>query len=155
MKIRQLRKEDIKEIAPLMLDLYKKWDKIDPIDRIDKGWFCSNKHYNYLRKIINDRKHLFLVVEIDKKIVAYLLAKFEKRKPFLQKTGYIAETYTNFKYRGNGIASALLKRVFVWFKKNNLRWLVVETHSIDQGAISFWQNRGFEEFNKCFKLKSL
>ena len=36
MIIRKLKKEEINLLAPLMASLYKKWDKTDPIDKIDK-----------------------------------------------------------------------------------------------------------------------
>lgn len=30
---------------------------------------------------------------------------------------------------------------------------MVGTHSLDDEAISFWEGRGFKEFNKFFKLE--
>ncbi len=153
MVIRKLKNEEIKEIAPLMLALYEKWDKMDLIDKIDKKWFSSNKQYDYIKKILIDKNKLFLVSEENKKIIGYLLAEIEERKPFLQKAGYIAETYINPNFREKGVGSALFKEAINWFDKNKIKWITVSTHSLDNGAISFWEGRGFKEFNKFFKLK--
>lgn len=153
MNIRKLKNGEVKEIAPLMLSLYEKWDEIDPIDKINKKWFSSNKQYNYLKKMLMDKNKLFFVAEEDNKIIGYLLAEIEERKPFLQKAGYIAETYTKPSFRGKGIGSALFKKAIGWFDKKKIKWIMVSTHSLDNEAISFWQGRGFKEFNKFFKLE--
>lgn len=153
MIIRKLKNEEIKEISPLMLALYEKWDKIDPIDKINKDWFCSNKQYNYLKKILIDKRKLFIVAEENKKIIGYLLAEIEEREPFLQKVGYIAETYINPNFRGKGVGSALFKEAINWFDKKKIKWKTVSTHSLDDEAISFWERKGFKEFNKTFKLE--
>lgn len=153
MNIRILKNEEIKEIAPLMFSLYKKWDKVDKIDKIDNNWFLSNKQYNYLKKTQVDNNKLFLVAEENNKIIGYLLAEIEERKPFLQKTGYIAETYIKPQYRTKGAGSELFKNAMNWFKRKKIKWIIVGTHSLDNEAISFWQGRGFREFNKFFKME--
>lgn len=153
MIIRKLKNEEVKEIAPLMLYLYEKWDEIDPIDKIDKKWFLSNKQYSYLKKILEDKNKLFLVAEENNKLIGYLLAEIEERKPFLQKAGYIAETYAIPESRGKGVGTALFRKAIEWFEKNKLNWIMVGTHSLDEEAISFWEGRGFKEFNKFFKLE--
>ena len=154
MKIGKLNKEDIKELAILMFELYKKWDKIDPIDRVDKKWFCSREHYAYIYKLLKDKNCLVLIAEENKKIVGYIISFIQERQPFLKKVGYISETYTLPSMRGKGIAKQLVKYTFDWFKKYNLSWYVVSTHSLDKEANSFWKNKGFKEFNKVLKKKS-
>lgn len=152
-KIRKLKKEDIKEVSKLVFNLYKKWDKIDPIDKIDKKWFCSDKHYVYLRKLIKNKNNLFLVAQVDNKIAGYLLARVRERAPFLQKVGDISETYIDPKYSRKGIGSSLTKIAFDWVKKNRFNWITVSTHSLDKEAIYFWESKGFKEFNKDFKIR--
>ena len=146
--------EDVKEISELMLKLYLKWDKIDPIDKIDKSWFCSKKHYDYIHKLMKDKNCLILTAKEDDKIVSYLIAFVKERQPFLQKVGDISETFTLPSYRGKGAANKLTEEAFKWFKKNKLQWFTVSTHSLDEEAIAFWKKRGFSEFNKNFKLSS-
>jgi ribosomal protein S18 acetylase RimI-like enzyme len=153
MEIAILVKQDIKDFAVLMLELYSKWDKIDPIDKINKDWFCSKKHYSYIHKLIKDRNCLILIAKESNNIVSYLIAFIKERQPFLQKVGDIAEAYTIPEYRKKGIVNTLTESAFDWFKKNKIKWFTVSTHSLDKEAISFWKKRGFVEFNKNFKLR--
>jgi ribosomal protein S18 acetylase RimI-like enzyme len=152
--IRRLENKDLKEFGRLMFELYNKWDHMDPIDKIDKSWFCSNKHHNFVKKLMKKNNCRILVYEKDQKIVAYLTAFIEERQPFLKKVGYISETYTSKEFRGQGIGKQLVKETFKWFRKNKLEWFTVSTHSKDKEANSFWKKRGFVEFNKNFKMKS-
>ena len=154
MKIRKLKKGDIKEFSVLMLELYKKWDKIDPLDKIDKKWFCSKKQYSYVEKLMKKKNNVIFVAEDNNKLVGYLMANVELRKPFHQKAGYIAETFTLPRHRGKGVAKKLVAEAFRWFKKHKLKWYIVGTHSMDREANSFWHKRGFKEFNKILKLKA-
>jgi ribosomal protein S18 acetylase RimI-like enzyme len=150
MRIRLAKENDFEQISKLMLKLYERWDKIDPIDKIDKSWFGSSDNLDYFKKILEDENKLLLVVE-DKTIVGYLLAGIKKRMPFLQNVGYIAETYILPEYRGKGIGSKLYNKAMDWFK--GLRFITVSTHSFDKGANKFWKKKGFEEFNKYLKLE--
>ncbi len=152
--IRKLKREEASKIGPLMLDLYKKWDDIDPIDEIDKSWFFSKGQEKYVQEILDDKNKLILVAVLDEsEIVGYVSAEIENRKPFLKKVGYIDEAYVKPGYRGEGIASELLTKIFEWFDEREITWITLETNSFDEQAISFWENQGFEEFNKFFKLK--
>lgn len=151
MKITKLRKDDVKELSVLMLKLYQKWDDIDPIDKINRDWFGSKKHFDYINKLMNDKYCLILIAKENNKIISYLIAFIKERQPFLQKVGDISETYTIPEFRRKGVAKRLTETAFEWFKKNNLKWFTVSTHTMDKEAISFWKKRGFVEFNKNFK----
>jgi GNAT superfamily N-acetyltransferase len=150
---RELRADEIKKIAPLMLLLYEKWDRIDPLDRIERDWFLTERQYAYLTEIFDDHNKVFFGAYCKEKLIGYLLAEVEERKPFLQTAGYIAETYTIPEYRGKGAGSAMVKKAFEWFRARKLEWIMVGAHSMDAAAVSFWQNRGFTEFNKILKQK--
>ena len=153
MKIRKLKKGDIKQVALLRYKLYLTWDAMDPIDKIDRKYFKSQKHYNLLTKWVTDRKRLILVAEENKEIVAFFYSYIMERAPFLQKVGYMAEGYVDPKYRKQGIGAKMLSDTKNWFKKNKLKWTVLSTHSLDKSANKFWKNRGFKEFNKFYKKR--
>ncbi|MFC1723500.1 GNAT family N-acetyltransferase [Nanoarchaeota archaeon] len=152
MEITELKEDEIKQVAPLMLELYKRWDAMDPIDKIDESWFLSEKHHRYLNKLIDDPKCLFLVCKTDK-IVGYAIALIEERMPFLQKVGYISETFVLEEMRGKSVGKSFVKEILKWFKTNKLAWYTVSTHSEDTQANGFWEHMGFKEFNKHFKMK--
>ncbi|MBW2987806.1 GNAT family N-acetyltransferase [Candidatus Woesearchaeota archaeon] len=153
MKIRTLKKGDVKQIAILRYKLYLTWDAMDPIDKMDKKYFKSQRHYNFLAKWARDKNYLILVAEDDGKIVAFFKSYIMERAPYLQKVGYIAESYVDPKYRKKGIGAKMLDETRNWFKKNKLKWIVLSTHVLDKKANKFWKNRGFEEFNIYYKKR--
>ncbi|MBN2458454.1 GNAT family N-acetyltransferase [Candidatus Woesearchaeota archaeon] len=149
-----VKENDIKEVAKLMFELYKRWDEIDPIDKINKRWFCSKRHHDYLKGLLRNKDCIHLVAEDKGRIVGYIFAYVEQRQLFLKKVGYISELYVLPGYRGSGLGKALVARVISWFKLHRLAWFTVSTHSLDEQANTFWQSRKFKEFNKVFKLKA-
>lgn len=153
MKIRTAKIEDVKTIMELDLSLFKKWDKIDRIDQIDRKWFESDAHHKRIIDSINDSsKKIILAFENDK-CIGYIKAEVLEREPFLKKVGYVSEMYILEEYRNKHIGSKLLKNALTWFKKNNLCWTTVSTHSLDKDAIGFWEKKGYKEYNKFFKMK--
>lgn len=152
MHIREANEDDAKGIAPLMLDLYERWDRIEPVDRIDRDWFLSGKHIELLEKWITDEKRLSLIGEDDDMIIGYLMAEVLEREPFFQPVGCIDEAYNLPAYRGMGIGSRMFDRAMQWFEHRDVSYVLVDTHSFDKEAVRYWEGRGFEEFNKVFKL---
>jgi len=153
MKIRKLKKEDVKQVALLRYKLYLTWDAMDPIDKIDRKYFKSQKQHNLLNKWVTDRKRLILVAEEKGSIIAFFNSYIMERAPFLQKVGYLAEGYVDPKYRRKGIAAEMINETKNWFKKNKLKRTVLSTHSLDKGANKFWKKRGFKEYNKFYKKR--
>jgi GNAT superfamily N-acetyltransferase len=153
MDIRVADCNDSKIIMGFQFELFKKWDAIDPIDKIDKPWFNSKQHLEQTIDTINDNsKKIFLAFEKDR-CIGYIKAEIIKREPFLKKTGYISEEYILAESRGRKAGSLLLKKALAWFKENDIRWSTVSTHSKDQSAIKFWKKKGYSEYNKFFKIK--
>lgn len=152
MDIREAKVEDVEGIAPLMLQLYERWDKIEPVDRIRRDWFLSDAQYDFLERIIRDEKKLTLTAEDNERVVGYLIAEILEREPFFQPVGCIDEAFNTPDYRGYGIGSKMVDRAMDWFKKNDVSYVLVDTHSFDEDAVRYWEGRGFEEFNKVFKI---
>ncbi len=153
MKIRTAGEDDAKLIMKFELKLFRKWDLMDPIDKIDESWFNSENHLERTLRTIKDfSKRIFLVFE-GEKCAGYLKAEIKEREPFLKKTGYISETYILEGYRNRHIATLLLDKAIEWFRKNNISWTTVSTHSLDREAVRFWEKKGYKEYNKFFKRK--
>ena len=154
MKIRELEVKDKKQVKNLIFNLFSKWDDLDEIDMINKEWFNSKEFDLYFNKILINDNIKFLVLELEDNIVSYIKGEILLREPFLKKVGNISEIYTLEEVREKGYGKKLFNELILWFKKNNLDWFVVSTHSLDEEAISFWENKGFKEYNKYFKLKN-
>ena len=139
MEIRIAKKEDARIIMDFEFMLFKKWDSMDPIDKIDESWFKSKEHLKQTVNPINDAsKRIFLAFE-NNKCLGYLKVEINEREPFLKKVGYVSETYVIEESRGMHVGSKLLDKALVWFKENNIAWTTVSTHSLDKEAIGFWE----------------
>ncbi|MCK4669977.1 MAG: GNAT family N-acetyltransferase [Nanoarchaeota archaeon] len=154
MKIRKLKKGDVKQVALLRLKLFLKWDAMDPIDKIDRKYFKSQKHYAFLKKWIADKKRLTLVTEDNGKITAFIMSTITVREPFMKTVCYLGEIWVEPKYRKKGITTEFIKQTKKWFSKHKIKWVIVSTHSLDKQANKFWKGRGFKEFNKIYKMKN-
>jgi len=152
MKIRAAKEEDANVIMELEFVLFKKWDKMDMIDNIDKKWFGSKSHHKQTIDSINDPSKKIILAFKDDKCIGYLKAEIIEREPFLKKVGYVSETYVLEEYRNKHIGSKLLESALVWFKGNHLNWTTVSTHALDEDAIRFWEKKGYKEYNKFFKM---
>jgi ribosomal protein S18 acetylase RimI-like enzyme len=153
MEIRTAEKKDVKIVMEFEFELFQKWDRMDKIDMIDETWFNSNEHLKKTLKIIKDTsKQIFLAFEKNT-CLGYLKAEISERELFLKKVGYVSEVYIITNARGKYVGSALLDKALEWFKKNNILWTTVSTHSKDVEAIGFWEKKGYKEYNKFFKMK--
>jgi len=112
-----------------------------------------NDHKERILGFLNSKTKRLYVALFAKKIVGYLKAEILEREPFLQKVGYISETYIVPQYRGKMTGTKLVKLSLEWFKESGLNWTTVSTHSLDKQAINFWGKQGYREFNKFFKMK--
>ena len=147
------KEEDIGAIMKMQFKLFKRWDSMDKIDKIDNSWFFSNDHKERILDLLNSKTKRLYVALFAKKIVGYLNAEILEREPFLQKVGYISETYIVPQHRDKMVGTKLVKLALEWFKESGLNWTIVSTHSLDKQAINFWGKQGYREFNKFFKMK--
>lgn len=152
-EIREARGGDVEQLMKLEKSLFSKWDELDPIDKIDVGWFGSESHKKYLTKVLKDNKNKIFVLIDNAKLVGYLKAHSFCREPFLEKVGYISELYVEKPYRSQGVGKQLVDEAIKWFKQQKLTWTTTSTHVLDSEAISFWRKRGYEEFNSFFKMR--
>lgn len=152
MNISIASEKDVDDVMQLEYNLFKKWDAIDPVDKIDENWFNSKQHVRHVNNYIkNDSNRIFLAFE-EKKCLGYLKSEIREREPFLQKVGYIAEVFIVPQSRGKQIGTQLLDKAQEWFRQNKITWSTVSSHTLDNEAIAFWEKKGYEDFNRFFKM---
>ncbi len=152
-EIRKAKLEDVQQLMKLEKSLFSRWDELDPIDRINRGWFHSESHKKHLTSVLKDSKNKVFVCVDKGDIIGYIKAHLFCREPFLERVGYISELFVEKPYRSQGVGKQLLDKAIKWFKQQKLKWTTVSTHLLDFEAISFWKKRGYEEFNTLFKKK--
>lgn len=152
-EIRVAKLGDIPQLMKLEKSLFRKWDELDTIDKINIGWFYSESHKKHLTDVLKDRKNKVFVFVDKENIIGYVKAHLFCREPFLEKVGYVSELYVEKPYRSQGVGKQLLDEAIKWFKQQKLKWTTTSTHLLDSEAISFWKKRGYEEFNTFFKMR--
>lgn len=145
MEIKQIKEDEINEILPQMLDLFSKWERVDKYDKLDLDYFNSLKHIDNLKKLKN---HFFVAVE-NNKIIAFMDAEIKERPKIYQikKEGHINLLYVKENYRNIKVGIKLIEKVLDLFKKENIKFITVNTHALDNEANKFWKKRGFRKYN--------
>ena len=143
--IRELKKEDIEELLPLMESLFKTWEDVDKYDELDREYFYSKAHVRELEKLI--KKSIFLVAVEDNKIAGFILAEIKNRPGIykIKKEGHILLLYVEEDYRKKGIGKMLIENVLERFK--DIKFITVNTHALDGEANEFWKKKGFRLYN--------
>ncbi len=109
-----------------------------------------------LLKSIRQRKSLYLVAEIDSKIVGYAYAtiiRYQYSYYFqVHPIGYLNAIVVRKKYRGKGIAKALFAEVEKWFKIHKCIMATLDVFYTNP-AIKVYTKKGYKAYDyRMFKL---
>jgi ribosomal protein S18 acetylase RimI-like enzyme len=150
-KIRKARLADLGRLVELQKEFNGFYNKIDRSRFnivMDLKKNINNPIKKELEKEIRSRNKLFLVVETNKGIVAYIRSKVEKCEDFFKfkNVGKIMYLFVIKKYRARGISSALRDRVYSWFREKGVGWISIEVHKNNRSAEKIYKKWGFGEF---------
>lgn len=132
------------------------FDDIPQIMAIDKEWYKEQIAWNFKpltkKKFENNiKKNIFLVAEINNKIIGYFLATREKSKQNrheIKKGQRYLDIYSIFilkEYRNKKIGSEFMKEFFKTAKKEGYKKIKVTASSTNIfSLIKFYQNHGFK-----------
>ncbi len=103
----------------------------------------------WISKWIRSRNGLVLVAEHGGEIIAYSLNQIKTHAVVYvnNKSGHIADLYTNPAYRNKGISTRLKNVAFAWFKKKGLKYATISVHSVNKNARNIYAKWGFLDFN--------
>ena len=153
-KIRPGNNVDIVEIRLMMKKLFLKWDKIDPIDKIDHNWFNSKSSDSLIRNRINNLSSKYYVASEYDRLIGYIYGTIQMRPESLSKgIGVVEELYIQPDYRKKNVGKKLTKQLIKWFKTRNVKWSIVLVHSKDKNANSYWKRMKYRDYNRKYKLK--
>lgn len=113
-------------------------DNVDEIISIEKECFDLLLPQNTFREAIKNKDY-FRCLEIDKKIVAYLLGTFNNYE------GEIIEIAVLPNYRKNGYAQLLINSFIEFLNGKEFLYLEVRENNIN--AIKLYKKIGFEQYN--------
>ena len=105
--------------------------------------FTLEQEREFIRNSINDENNLFLVVEIDGRIIANCSVGIVlNKKRFLHRAAMgiaVRKDYWN-----KGIGKTLMQECINWCKEKGVEQLELEVVTLNNRAISMYQNFGFE-----------
>ncbi len=153
MIIRKAKTEDVDGIYEVFLELAKSEDTAAKkaalffykMRKRKKDFEINVK--KELLKSIRKRNSLYLVVEIDNKIIAYAFANILNVKDnFFEvpKIGYFNALTVKKRYRGGKIGSKLNQEIEKWFRKNNCRHIRLEVFS-NNPASKIYKKWGYKD----------
>ena len=154
-KIQRATKKDLPEIIELSMDLLPYHVQFSryyvPIKDKAKWNKISAK---YFRKLMKSRNARFWVAEDEGKIVGYGIGQIKKPPPVLKLKyyGQVEEVYIAKKYRGKGIAGKFIKEILDWFKKRNIKRVLVNFDARNKMAKRVYNKAGFKPFQENYEL---
>jgi ribosomal protein S18 acetylase RimI-like enzyme len=158
--IRKATIKDIEQIYRVYLEMIK--SENESVRKIGNYLLdIRNKRENFilaskkeLLQEITEKNTIYLVAQIDEKIIGYIRGEFlEKKDPFFKpiKIGYLHALVVLKKWRGFGIASRLNSEVEKWFKKKGCSQVHLEVFE-HNNAIKIYKSWGYKIFiNKMSK----
>ena len=141
------RYEEKDRVAVLQLSQkYASWDST-PTEADIQGFYSSEPDF-------------FLVAELNKRIVGFIYGRESKNVPdkVLQrwkatKVGSVEVLAVEEQYRRRGIATLLLNRLFVVFKRRGIDTVTLTTPADEIGAKELYDKLGFETRGYFLKKK--
>ncbi len=142
--IRTARREDterIVELRCLLADYHANFDKIFASGKEVKKGFK-----NYLRELMRKRNAKIYVAEVEGKIVGYAIGRITSHPALRGRIGKITDIFVLENYRRIGIGNALVKELLKWFKKKNVKNIILSVATANKTGLKFWKKQGFKEF---------
>ena len=120
----------------------------------------SNEHdrnKEYIESLINDKASIFLVLEIENKIIGFLYA-YEETKgglPFHKKRKYIVidNIVVDENYQNKGYGKKLLDYIIKYAKDGNYNDIELYVYCFNKKAIKLYEKNGFENLTQNMILK--
>ncbi len=154
MIIRKAKKKDLEQVYGLFLQLAEVEDK--SAKKIGKFAFnirTKKKSFEKgvkkdMLKAFSDRKSIYLVAEIDGKLVGYAYGSYFKDVNIYFKTSIRAKAkalVVDKKHRGTGIAKALAAERQKWFKSKKCEYVFLTVFATNP-AIGFHEKQGYKPY---------
>ena len=159
MIIGKIKKEDINQIAKLMLDLYKIHGRLEKAYRIKSDAVCLNSIKKDLAKYIKKPKtRIILACEDKGKIIGFTDFWIEKRDCYVyDKAIWIYEIHVDKNYRRRGVATGLIKEIAKIAKRKGIKEIDLTYVPKNKESSGFWKHLKTKmiSVNAIIKIKDI
>jgi len=146
--IKRAHKKDWLKLAKLHHDFRRFHFKI--IDKISRKFRIFEAPYLQVtfKRILRDKKKLYLVAICGKEIIGFAIAEIAHKKYQEVKVveGTIARLYVTKKFRGKGVSTLLLKRIQHWFNAKKVKYVDICVLAKNIKAMDVYKKWGFKPF---------
>ncbi len=97
---------------------------------------------------------MWLVAEVNQKIVGYFSAEISPTKPVtsVPEIGRISNGFLLEEFRGKGIAKKAVEQFLAWFKQRGIKVAELTVDSRNIEGVRAWEGMGFKEYMKRMKM---
>jgi len=143
-KIRAVRKNDIKQILGIAEQVYQMVQK-QRSNQFGKLMEFSHSADFYLNAIGSKESVIFVAEMAKGELVGYVYAAIETQPDDLISIPYLSinEIAVKRAYQGMGIGKSLLQRAERWAKEKGITVIQLATWEFNQPALSFFKNLGY------------
>ena len=151
MNIRKVNINDYDDVANLYTQLFDAEKGFD--DNIVDTYTIDEKVEKIIKKRIKSRKEIFLVAEIDNKIVGLIDGYIIESICYKEKVAYLDHLCVDEKYRNNDIGSKLIDEFSKKVEKKGAKYIKLNAFEENIPAVSLYTKYGFEKYSIYYMKK--
>ena len=151
MKIRSAKIDDCDAITSLYKQLYDTEKAFD--DNLINEYIIDDKQLKSIRKKIKSRKEIFLVAEMDQKIVGVIDGYIIDSIHYKEKVSFLEHLCVDKKYRKKRIATELIQEFSNKSKEKGATYIKLYAFEKNSNAIKLYNKLGFVESTILYNKK--
>ncbi len=147
--IRYPRREEIEQIANLILRFYRVNEEFDPLYALKPD--ADKVARKLAEKYLEDEKSVILIAVYGDKIVGLVRGEI-RENPILESSplGVVVELYVHPSYRRRGLARLLISEVAQKLKEKGAKAIAAEFPQLNEIALNFYKKLGFRPLTSVF-----
>lgn len=151
MKIRSAKIDDCDAITSLYKQLYDTEKVFD--DNLINEYIIDDKQLKSIRKKIKSRKEIFLVAEMEQKIVGVIDGYIIDSIHYKEKVSFLEHLCVDKKYREKRIATELIQEFSNKSKEKGATYVKLYAFEKNSNAIKLYNKLGFVESTILYNKK--
>ena len=148
MKIRKVNIEDYLEVINLYTQLHDAEKEFD--DNLVEELIIDEEQEKRIKKKMKSRKEIFLVAELENKVVGLIDGFIIDDIFFKEKIAYLDHICVDKKFRNNEIGTKLIKEFQKQSQKKGAKFVKLNAFKKNTNAIKLYEKLGFKEHSSFY-----
>lgn len=151
MKIRKVNIEDYLEVINLYTQLHDAEKEFD--DNLVEELIIDENQEKKIKRRMKSRKEIFLVAELENKVVGLIDGFIIDDIFFKEKIAYLDHICVDKKFRNNEIGTKLIKEFQKLSQKKGAKYVKLNAFVKNINAIKLYEKFGFKEYSRFYVNK--